>query len=383
MNLETNKWKRFYIRNLFECMQSKGDNQAKDLEEGQIPLVSAGSLNNGIVKYIEEGDGVAEIFEAGCITADMFGKCFYQPFDFYAVSHGRINILRPKHKEINERVSLFLINVMEHEFRLKYSYNRMLSLEKLLKESICLPCGCNGNPDWNYMEKYIDYLYNTSVNNQIERIIKISNNDRNTIQNISGKINAEDFNSWANIKEQDPVDLNTVNWKTFKIGKLFTTYTGGDLILGNVEEGDIPVVTHSAKNNSISVYTNEISGRKLFDHRNTISLADRGTFFATIQPEDFYIGTRVKALESKNSDITKKALMFIASIINLESFRFNYGRNCTGGLDNLTIKLPAQMSGAKYILDKDCKYSSKGFIPDWRFMNLYIDALPYSLKIIN
>lgn len=49
MQLNIENWKRFKISQLFDCIQSKGDNQAKDLETGDIPLVSAGKTRNGIV----------------------------------------------------------------------------------------------------------------------------------------------------------------------------------------------------------------------------------------------------------------------------------------------------------------------------------------------
>ena len=41
-----------------------------------------------------------------------------------------------------------------------------------------------------------------------------------------------------------------------------------------------------------------ILNRKLFDAKLSISIADRGKFWAFVQPLDFYIGTRVKALVS-------------------------------------------------------------------------------------
>ena len=152
--------------------------------------------------------------------------------------------------------------------------------------------------------------------------------------------------------------LNTKNWRPFSIGQIFKTYTGGDLIISDVQEGEIPVITHTSDNNGIRIYSTEIDGQRLFNHKKTISLADRGTFFAAVQYKDFYIGTRVKALEFLDGEHPTEVLQFFATTINYESFRFCYGRNCTGGLDSLIIHLPAV---------DNC--------PDYVFMENYIRSL--------
>ena len=62
---------------------------------------------------------------------------------------------------------------------------------------------------------------------------------------------------------------------------------------------------------------------------------------------------------------SQRNMLFFATIINYESFRFCYGRNCTNGIDNLKIKLP---------VDDNEK-------PDYQFMKNYIKSLPFSNKI--
>lgn len=160
-------WKRFPLNKLFAIVLSDGDNQAKLLDEGNIPLVSAGSSNNGICKYIARGDGISHIFSGNVITIDMFGKAFYQPNDFYAVSHGRVNILIPLENgeyglKLNKYIALFLITVMEERFGDDYSYGEMCNNTSLNKEDIFLPVTSKGLPDWALMEEYIKGLYNSA-----------------------------------------------------------------------------------------------------------------------------------------------------------------------------------------------------------------------------
>lgn len=161
------------------------------------------------------------------------------------------------------------------------------------------------------------------------------------------------------------MSLNTETWLPFKIGQIFKTYTGGDLIITDTQEGEIPIISHTSDNNGIKTYSAEIEGQKLFNHKKTISLADRGTFYAAVQYQDFYIGTRVKALEFLDGEHSTEVLIFVATVINHEKFRFCYGRNCTNGLDELIIYLPAV-----------------GNKPDYLFMKNYICSLNINIHDI-
>lgn len=173
------------------------------------------------------------------------------------------------------------------------------------------------------------------------------------------------------------MNLNVSDWKPFRIDSIFDIYTGGDLIMRDIEDGDIPIASNSSENNNIAAYTEVIPGRKLFDHTKSISIADRGRFWAFIQPRDFYLATRAKGLVCKDTEILNKyQLAFIVSLINQESFKFSYGRNCCANLNNMKISLPVQhnLDGTP-LIDNTYKYSDDGYVPDWHFMEEYIKTL--------
>lgn len=153
--LDASGWKAFRIGELFDILLAKGDIQPKQVADGPIPLVSAGNEDNGIVAFIDEaGDGMSEIFPAGCITVSMFGKAFYQPEHFYAVSHGRVNILQSK-TTFSSVVGTFLAACLSHELENKYDYATMCTQKKLTNEVIYLPVTSDGQPDWAWMEQYM------------------------------------------------------------------------------------------------------------------------------------------------------------------------------------------------------------------------------------
>lgn len=156
-------WHRFNITDFFDIVLSEGDNQAKLLPDGNIPLISAGSTDNGICKYIAHGDGVSKIFPSNIITVDMFGKAFYQPHDFFAVSHGRVNILIPHTRkyefELDKYLGLFLVTMIEERLAQNYTYGEMCNSTSLNKETIYIPVKNNNYPDFSGMRNYVKDLY--------------------------------------------------------------------------------------------------------------------------------------------------------------------------------------------------------------------------------
>ncbi len=138
-----------------------------------------------------------------------------------------------------------------------------------------------------------------------------------------------------------------LTWQSFRLGDLFEIYTGRDIIIGQTQQGDIPLVSHQHENNGITKTIKEIHNRTIFNHKQTIALADRGVFLATTQNKDFHIGTRVKALVFKTC-INKNQIMFL-----------DYSSNATNKLPNLTISLPINPHGGI----------------DFHFMSTLINAL--------
>lgn len=156
-DLNVQDWGEFKIKDFFNVELAKGDIKLEEVDKGEIPLVSSGESNNGIVGYIDKnGDGKSEMFPANCITIDMFGNAFYQNEPFYAVSHGRVNILTPKF-ELTKNIGLFISTIIKKE-QYKFSYGRAVYSSEAENMNIVLPVDVNGNPDWQFIENYIKAL---------------------------------------------------------------------------------------------------------------------------------------------------------------------------------------------------------------------------------
>ena len=153
--IDTSGWKEFQIGDLFEACLSKDDIQPKDFVEGKIPLVSSGKENNGIIAFVE--DEKARLWDKNTLTIDMFGKVFYQESPYFAVSHGRVNILLPK-ISMTKGCLQFIGCAIEKVASQKYAFNEMCTGTKVLKDNIKLPATPDGAPDWAYMESYMANL---------------------------------------------------------------------------------------------------------------------------------------------------------------------------------------------------------------------------------
>jgi hypothetical protein len=78
--------------------------------------------------------------------------------------------------------------------------------------------------------------------------------------------------------------------------------------------------------------------------------------------------------------MSENVAMFIVAIINKsENYKWSYGRQCrVGDTKKINIKLPILIDeDLKPIIDESKKFSKKGYIPDFKFMEKYIKSLNY------
>ena len=80
---------------------------------------------------------------------------------------------------------------------------------------------------------------------------------------------------------------------------------------------------------------------------------------------------------------TVECYLFLQTILSVNRIKYAYGRKVTEGkYMNDYIKLPVvhNSDGTIYI-DMKSPYSEKGYVPDWKFMENYIRALPYGDRL--
>lgn len=324
----TQKWGLFKIKDFFKVELSKGDIKIDEIESGTVALVSSGETNNGVVGYIDEkGDGKAKIFPPNRITIDMFGNAFYQSEPFYAVSHGRVNILTPKFN-LTKGIGLFISSLIRQE-QYKYSYGRAVYSCVAEEMDLRIPATPSGEPDWKWMECYIRSLHHKPL----------------TTSNKVG---------------QAP-ELDTSVWREFLLSDYFDVTAGIYHYPDEYEEGETPYVSASNLNNGVG---QNISLKPDFSGNKIITGKIGCTAFYQLEP---FCATSDVNVFTPKFKMSQDVGIFLVTLINFsENYKWAYGRQCrVGNSKKISISLPATPSGE----------------PDWEWMESYIRSLPYGDRL--
>lgn len=343
--IDTSEWKEFLVGDLFEAYLSKDDIQPKNFVEGKIPLVSSGKENNGIIAFVE--DEKARLWEANTLTIDMFGKVFYQESPYFAVSHGRVNILLPK-ISMTKGCLQFIGCAIEKVASQKYAFNEMCTGTKVLKNNIKLPTTPDGAPDWAYMESYM--------------------------ANLETKV-AESMTLLQAVKDAEKKKVDTRKWGKFHLYDIFSICMGNKFDrskMCEVDEG-INFVGRSALTNGVACAVTSVEDKK----GNTvqpypagdITIALGGSIGAAfVQDREFYTSQNVCVLHTDNPSITERVKWFVAASItascgNYEAFTNELNRHIR---TDFIIRLPMGKTGQ----------------PDWVYMEEYMRKVEEKAKNI-
>ena len=90
---------------------------------------------------------------------------------------------------------------------------------------------------------------------------------------------------------------------------------------------------------------------------------------------DDFIGSTTTSI-GYDEEINQIRAMFIVTCLDLDRYKYSYGRKYRSSMNSAIIKLPVQRNPDGIIIkDKSKKYSNEGYIPDWQFMEDYIKSL--------
>ena len=294
--------------------------QCNSTEKNAIPFVSRTEKNNGVSAYVYEMP-IIEPNPAHTLSVAVSGSVlstFYQPKPYYS---GRdLYVLIPK-KDFSPIEMLFYAKCISTN-KYRYSYGRQAN--KTLRD-ILLP----RTPP----TKLINDL--STFKNELSEKLKQSSILKKTI------------------------NLDTTNWLLFPLLKLFIikgSKTTPKQTLEKIGKGIYPYVTTQSTNNAIEDFYDEYT-----EEGNVLTIDSAVVGYCSYQALKFSASDHVEKLAPK-FEMNKYIAMFLVTIINLEQYRYNYGRKASQTrMKERSIKLPA-----------------KNGKPDWQFMEDYIKSLPYS-----
>ena len=333
MNLNDRKYAEFKVSDLFVVkygvnLELNACTECERTDADKVNFVARTAENNGVSAYVNVISDVIPQ-KAGLISVAGGGSVlstFLQKEPFYS---GRDLYTLDSKDDISDEAKLFIITIIEKN-KYKYSYGRQAN--KTLPDLLLkLPIDDEGNPDYKYMEDYVKSLHHKPL----------------TTKNKSGKIPS----------------LNVQGWREFKVGNLFKITGSTTTSLEDLEEigaGESPYVTTAASDNGVAGFYS-----KCTEKGNIICIESACAAYATYQAEDFSASDHVEKCIPR-FDMNIYHAMFVVSILNLDQYKYSYGRKCNQTrIRERIIKLPATSDGD----------------PDWDFMEEYIKSLPYGDRL--
>jgi len=290
-------------------------------ENSDINFVSRSSQNLGVICKVSKFKD-SKPFPPGLITVTLGGtyllSSFVQQNEFYTAQN--IKILSPK---------------IEMAFVEKIFYCKAIELNRFRYTSH----GREAN-------KTLDTL---PVPERVPKnILKLNLNNVNTV------------NSQPIINKK--LNLNVAKWKEFKLTFLFDikgSKTTSILELEKYGKGKYPYVTTQATNNGVEGFYNYYT-----EEGNVLTVDSAVIGYTSYQPLPFSASDHVEKLIPRFK-MNRYVALFLVTILNLEQYRYNYGRKSSQTrIRGMKIKLPAKNGN-----------------PDFEFMENYIKGLPYSSSI--
>lgn len=146
--------------------------------------------------------------------------------------------------------------------------------------------------------------------------------------------------------------LSDVEWREFKIGNIFTIFTGS--LISNPKSGLIPRITATDVNNGVAMFTSH-SEEKARYFSNFISISFLGSVF--YHKNSVSLDMKIHGIKPLGYELTNESALFLIPLIKNFSFKYSYGYQLsTRILVNQKLMLPIDSQGQ----------------PNWQFMEDYI-----------
>ena len=144
--IDVEEWGEYRVGDLFEIYHGKRLKKA-DRTEGEILFLTAGKENQGVCGKV--GNNVKTYNNS--MTIDMFGNCFYHK----GLCSGDDNIYFFINNNISGFCKLFIVSYLNTFLKNKYSFTNQFRQKDAELLTIKLPSTPQDEPDWVYMEQYM------------------------------------------------------------------------------------------------------------------------------------------------------------------------------------------------------------------------------------
>lgn len=306
------------INDLFKVEYGQRDYTSKfflDGKTGKIPLISSGKNDHGFYGTFDIKSAYKNVISVA--RTGSVGWAFYH--NYQCCIDDNCLVLIPKTKMSDQQ--MIYISMLINKDKYRYMYGRQVTPARI--ESIELP----------------------------------------NIPSFVNKIEIPNVDEAKKPASNKKFSLSDRKWEWFLINELFDvsgTKTTPKRKLEEIGKGEYPYVTTQSTNNGVEGFYNFFT-----EEGNALVIDSAVAGFCSYQEKNFSASDHVEKLSPKLK-LNKYIGLFLQTIINLEQFRYSYGKKFNQEkIRNTKIKLPVDKNGN----------------PDWQFMEDYIKSLPYSASI--
>ena len=287
-------------------------------DKESVNFVARTGMNNGVVSRVKIIEGLTPQ-KAGTLSLAVSGSvlsCFVQTEDYYS---GRdLYVLTPKINLSLEQKLFYAMCINQNSYR--YSYGR--AANKTFPDIEIPELSTSNNIISNYEIKKI-----TSNNKQLNKV------------------------------------LDTNKWKEFRVEDIFITkkIRGACPPFSSLEKGNVDVVSTTELNNGV---IGKYNVEQAYKHKITVSFNGACGYFSF--HEKFFNANGDVGILQEKFKLNKYNAIFLCTILNKLSYKYQYGRKLNGNrLKDEIILLPTKDNNQ----------------PDWEYMENYIKSLPYGDRI--
>lgn len=166
IELNVHEWKEYSLcderdpMRLFNVRGAKHKFIKKEIDQmgtGKCLYVTTSNKNNGVAGVCNYDQSEYKVITVDSATE---GKAFYQQFPFVGSDH--VEVLHPTHNtKLNVFTGIFVVTLLNYSLT-HYGYGRKRAQKRLRNETVLLP-SIGNQPDWDYMETFIQSLSYSST----------------------------------------------------------------------------------------------------------------------------------------------------------------------------------------------------------------------------
>ena len=298
-NLDELRWEQFHIGDIFSVERPPARNK-DNYEEGDIPFVASGAINNGVMKCCKPKD--TEKLDKSCITVSpVDGSTFYQAYDFLGRGGAGSSVLL-LHSDHNELLSGQFVSRMISQTCSKYTYGHMGSKESIKREIIQLPTTDDDTPDYKYMANYTNQ----------KRIALLD------------RYCAYAKKSIAKLGEYRKIpEINQKKWDAFLISDIFDILPGKRLVAADTTLGDRPFIGALDNSNGVARFVNDTNA-SLDKNVLGVNYNGNGMVIGFYHPYECIFSDDVKRFHLKHHEDNAFVLLFMKIAILQQKSKFGY-----------------------------------------------------------